>query len=78
VRILDLANRVLELAESDSELVFVPHSEVYGVGIEDVLHREPSIEKIRGAIGWRPTLDLDRVLSDVIDHTRRAPAVELA
>jgi UDP-glucose 4-epimerase len=78
VRIVDLAHRVLELAESDSELVFVPHSEVYGVGIEDVLHREPSIEKIRSAIGWRPTLDLDRVLADVIDHTRRAPEVELA
>jgi UDP-glucose 4-epimerase len=78
VRIVDLAHRVLELAESHSELVFVPHSEVYGLGIEDVLHREPSIEKIHDAIGWRPTLDLDRVLADVIDYTRRAPAVELA
>ena len=46
--------------------------------IEDVLHREPSIEKIRAAIGWRPSLDLDRILDDVIDHTRRAPAAELA
>jgi UDP-glucose 4-epimerase len=78
VRIIDLAHRVLELTASKSELVFVPHSEVYGLGIEDVLHREPSIEKIREAIGWRPSLDLDRVLTDVIDHTRRAPAVELA
>jgi UDP-glucose 4-epimerase len=59
-------------------MVFIPHSEVYGVGIEDVLHREPSIAKIRAAIGWEPSLDLDRVLADVIDHTRRAPAVELA
>jgi UDP-glucose 4-epimerase len=78
VRVLDLARRVLELTGSSSEMVFVPHSEVYGVGIEDVLHREPSIEKIRAAIGWEPSLDLDRVLADVIDHTRRAPAVELA
>jgi UDP-glucose 4-epimerase len=78
VRILDLAHRVLELAESDSELTFVPHSEVYGLGIEDVLHREPAIEKIHGVIGWRPTLDLDRILADVIDYTRRAPAAELA
>jgi len=77
VRILDLAHRVLEMTGSKSELVFVPHSEVYGLGIEDVLHREPSIEKIHAAIGWRPSLDLDRVLADVIDHTRRAPAVEL-
>jgi UDP-glucose 4-epimerase len=78
VRILDLAHRVLEMTGSQSELVFVPHSEVYGLGIEDVLHREPSTDKIRAAIGWRPSLDLDRVLADVIDHTRRAPAVELA
>jgi UDP-glucose 4-epimerase len=78
VRVIDLARRVLELTGSSSDMVFVPHSEVYGVGIEDVLHREPSIDKIRAAIGWEPSLDLDRVLADVIDHTRRAPAVELA
>ena len=69
---------MLELTGSRSELVFVPHSEVYGLGIEDVLHREPSIEKIRAATGWRPSLDLARILADVIDHTRRASEVELA
>src|SRR5262245_37061074 len=78
IRIIDLARRVLELTGSRSELAFVPHEQVYGLGIEDVLHREPSIEKITTAIGWRPSLDLDRILGDVIDHTRRAPAVELA
>jgi UDP-glucose 4-epimerase len=78
VRIVDLAHRVLAMTDSKSELTFVPHSEVYGLGVEDVLHREPSIEKIHLAIGWQPTLDLDRVLDDVIDHTRRSPAVELA
>ena len=77
VRILELAQRVLELTGSTSKLAFVPHDEVYGLGIEDVLHREPAIEKIHAAIGWRPSLDLDRILADVIEHTRRAPAVEL-
>src|SRR6266576_1666325 len=56
VRILDLAQRVLDLTGSDSKLTFVPHAEVYGLGIEDVLHREPAIDKINGAIGWRPSL----------------------
>ena len=69
---------MLELTGSESALAFVPHSEVYGLGIEDVLHREPSIEKIRDAIGWRPSLDLDQILDDIIDFTRRAPAVEIA
>jgi UDP-glucose 4-epimerase len=70
IRILDLAHRVREAAGSDSEIAFVPYDEVYGQGIEDTLHREPAIGKIRAAVGWEPTLDLDRIIADVIDHLR--------
>jgi UDP-glucose 4-epimerase len=65
IRILELAERVLELTSSASDLVFVPYDEVYGHGIEDMQHRAPSIDKIAAAIGWRPTLDLARILDDV-------------
>ncbi|MBA2423893.1 MAG: NAD-dependent epimerase/dehydratase family protein [Actinobacteria bacterium] len=70
VSILDLARRVLDLTGSKSELEFIPHDEVYGLGVEDVLHREPSIEKIGGAIGWAPTRTLDDILADVIAFER--------
>jgi UDP-glucose 4-epimerase len=70
VSILELANRVLERTGSRSELEFIPHDEVYGLGIEDVLHREPSIEKIGAAIGWQPTRTLDDILGDVIAWER--------
>jgi UDP-glucose 4-epimerase len=72
VRILDLAQRVLDATGSQSELAFIPHSEVYGLGIEDVLHREPSIEKIKAATGWQPTRNLDEILRDVVEHARSA------
>jgi len=75
VRIIDLAERVLDLTGSQSELAFIPHSEVYGLGIEDVLHREPSIEKINKAIGWQPTRNLDEILRDVVEHARSTPAL---
>jgi len=78
IRIVDLAARIIQLTESSSEIVFVPYDEVYGLGIEDTLHREPSIEKIGHAIGWRPTCNLDRVLTDVIDHVRAAPASDVS
>jgi UDP-glucose 4-epimerase len=68
--ILDLAHRVLELTGSRSELQFVPHEEVYELGVEDVLHREPSIQKIGAAIGWAPTRTLDEILADVIAFER--------
>ena len=73
VSILELAERVLATTGSASGLEFIPHEQVYGLGIEDVLHREPSIEKINAAIGWKPTLDLDRILADVVEGLRAAP-----
>jgi UDP-glucose 4-epimerase len=72
IRILDLATRVLALTDSRSELAFVPYDEVYGLGIEDMLHRIPSIDRIGEAVGWRPELDLERILADVI--AERSPA----
>jgi UDP-glucose 4-epimerase len=74
ISILDLAELVKRKTRSKSEFAFIPYSEVYGLGIEDTLHREPAIEKIVDAIGWRPALDLERILDDVIDWARSAPA----
>jgi UDP-glucose 4-epimerase len=66
IAIADLARRVIEKTGSSSTTVSVPFEEVYGLGIEDMLHRIPSTEKIRAAIGWEPALDLDRILGDVV------------
>jgi UDP-glucose 4-epimerase len=74
IRILDLARRILDLTGSRSELQFVPYDEVYGLGIEDVLHREPAIGKIGAAIGWAPERTLDEILADVIAHARASLA----
>ena len=70
ISIADLAKRVLELSGSRSEIVYVPYEKVYGTGIDDMLHRLPSIDKITAAIGWQPDRTLDEILSDVIAYTR--------
>jgi UDP-glucose 4-epimerase len=76
ISILALADRVRAQAGSDSDTVFIPYEEVYGLGIEDTLHREPAIEKIGAAIGWRPTRTLEQIIADVVEHARASP-VEL-
>jgi nucleoside-diphosphate-sugar epimerase len=78
IRILELAERVRELTSSRSPTVFVPYDEVYGHGIEDMQHRAPSIEKIREAVGWRPTRDLDSILADVVSYARTTAVAEVA
>ncbi len=66
IRIIDLAQKVLEATRSASELEFVPYDRVYGQGIEDMFHRIPSIEKVGAAIGWKAERSLDEILADVI------------
>src|SRR3954471_6639321 len=70
ISILELAEKVIARTGSSSSVEFVPYDRVYGLGIEDMLHRIPSIEKIGGQLGWHPTRDLEAILDDVIEHTR--------
>jgi UDP-glucose 4-epimerase len=76
ISIAALAERIKTLTGSSSPVVTVPYDEVYGQGIEDMLHRIPAIGKVAGAIGWAPEHDLERILGDVIEYVRQQPVVE--
>jgi hypothetical protein len=39
-----------------------------------MVHRVPATDKIRAAIGWQASLDLDVILADVIKHMQTAGA----
>ncbi len=66
ISIRGLAQRIIEATESRSETVHVPFDEVYGSGIEDMLHRVPCTDKIRATIGWEPRRELGDIVDDVI------------
>jgi UDP-glucose 4-epimerase len=77
IRIIDLADRIRQALGSSSELEFIPFDQVYGQGIEDMLHRIPSIAKVGAAVGWKPERSLDDILADVIEDKRSAGAAQL-
>ncbi len=66
ISIQGLAERILELTGSDSGIDYVSYEDVYGIGIEDMLHRSPSTAKIHAAIGWQPDRTLEDILSGVL------------
>ena len=68
VTILELARRVKELTNSDSEIVFVPYDEAYEEGFEDMPRRVPDISKVNALIGFRPEMALDGILQSVISY----------
>lgn len=70
VSIEDLARRIIARTGSESDIRYVPYSEAFGAGYEDMRHRAPCLSKIQAAIGYAPTTDLDAILDQVIASIR--------
>lgn len=71
ITIRNLAERVLELTGSSSELQYIPYNEVYGDGFEDMQRRVPSIERLRELTGHRMERNLDTIIRDVQEFFER-------
>lgn len=74
VSILALAQRVRALTGSSSEIVLIPYDQAYEAGFEDMPRRVPALAKIAAAVGYRPTVGLDEILSRVIAHEQGVAA----
>lgn len=73
--ILELADRVIEITGSPSQVSLIPYHEAYGEGFEDMYRRVPDTAKVHELIGWRPERTLEDVIRDVSDHRREPQAV---
>ncbi|MCC6485152.1 MAG: NAD-dependent epimerase/dehydratase family protein [Armatimonadetes bacterium] len=71
VSIEQLALRVRRIAGSKSPLQYVPYSQAYGDGFEDMQRRVPSTEKLRQAIGYAPDTTLDETIRSVVEYYRQ-------
>jgi UDP-glucose 4-epimerase len=71
ITIMALAERVRELSGSDSPIKLVPYDDAYESGFEDMPRRVPDLTRVEGLIGYKATLQLDEILTQVIDYFRR-------
>jgi UDP-glucose 4-epimerase len=75
ISIIDLAAKVKELTNSDSEITLTPYNEAYEEGFEDMPRRVPDISKVNNQVGFKPEMDLDGILKTVIEfHSGRMSA----
>lgn len=68
VSIKELAEHVLRITASSSSISYVPYSEAYGPGFEDMQRRVPDTSRIRSLTGWQPTIGLDETLASVREY----------
>ena len=66
----DLAKKIIEETGSASEIKYIPYSEAYGDGFEDMERRVPNIDLIKSLTGWQPKRDLTQIIKDVVDDLR--------
>jgi UDP-glucose 4-epimerase len=76
ISIFQLAEKVKQLTNSDSEIVFVPYDEAYEEGFEDMPRRVPDTSKVKGLVGFEAKMSLDGILNKVIDFHRGRPALQ--
>jgi UDP-glucose 4-epimerase len=68
ISILELAQLIINLTNSQSSINFTKYEEAYGQGFEDMERRVPDISKIQNFIGWKPELSLSKIISDVASN----------
>lgn len=68
--IKELASKIIERTNSNSTINFIPYSEAYPEGFEDMQRRVPDISKIKNAINWQPLHSLDSILDSVVMNLR--------
>ena len=67
ISILDLAQKIKSVLNSESKITYLPYGDAYPHGFEDMTRRVPDISKITRQFKWKPENDLDKIISDVAD-----------
>ena len=65
VSILELANRIIKITGSKSEIKLVPYDLAYDSGFEDMQRRKPMINKLEKFTDFRPKTSLDDIIRSV-------------
>lgn len=63
ISILGLAQRIIHMLGSNSEIVLKPYQEVYPAGFEDMLRRKPSVQKLEKLTAFRPGTSLAEIIT---------------
>ena len=70
ITIEHLAQTVIQTLGTESTLEYIPYDQAYGQGFEDLKHRKPDLDRVRGAVGFEPKYSLKQTIQDLADEIR--------
>lgn len=66
-----LAELIIEITGSSSEIICVPFEEVFSKGFEDMRRRTPDISKLQKTLGYTPNSTITTILGEVIQSFKQ-------
>ena len=70
IAIKDLAELVISKTNSNSQIIYNSHEDVFGKAFEDPKRRTPGIDKIIEFTGIKPTKNIDFMIENIIDFKK--------
>lgn len=70
ITIKALAERIIEMVGSDSDIEYIPYEEAYEEGFEDMRRRQPDINKLEDSIGFKQKYTLEDTLERIVEYFR--------
>ena len=70
ISIKHLAEKIVRLSNSRSEIKYIPYKEAFTHDFEDMQQRVPDISKINKWIGFEPKVKLDQIIVEVVEYYR--------
>ncbi|HAI12444.1 MAG TPA: nucleoside-diphosphate sugar epimerase [Phycisphaerales bacterium] len=68
ISILELAQKVIAMTDSQSEIEFLSYEKAYTQGFDDMQRRVPDLARIKELVGYRPDYDLSGVIQSTIAY----------
>jgi UDP-glucose 4-epimerase len=68
--ILALAERVVKLLDSPSDISFVNPKKLFGPLFEEANDKYPDADRAMNGLGWKPTRDLDTIILEAADYIK--------
>ena len=62
ITIHGLAELIVEVLKSKSAIEFIPYSEAYEPGFDDMRRRKPVVDKLEATVGFRPATPLREII----------------
>ena len=72
ISIKDLAELVIKKTNSNSQIIFKSHEEVFGKAFEDPKRRTPGIDKIIEFTGMKPTKNIEFMIENIINFKKNS------